>query len=151
MTDVCRYVRNKVEWLIPYHLQLVFSELLDHVPRGTPPAQADVDDAYERLLSPSRMAYFDYWHQRLTDELGAPDDAQALAILASTARDRRGASIDALRGVLSQHLWEPAERDAQLRYLLDVLESDGYLVRSESRVRFRSPLLRDYWLRRILP
>lgn len=32
-----------------------------------------------------------------------------------------------------------------LRQLLDLLTSDGYLVRQEATVRFRSALLRRYW------
>ena len=32
-----------------------------------------------------------------------------------------------------------------LRQLLDLLTSDGYLVRQEGAVRFRSALLRRYW------
>ena len=31
------------------------------------------------------------------------------------------------------------------RQLLDLLTSDGYLVRQENNVRFRSALLRRYW------
>jgi hypothetical protein len=32
-----------------------------------------------------------------------------------------------------------------------VLQSDGYLVLDGERFRFRSALLRDFWVRRILP
>jgi hypothetical protein len=39
----------------------------------------------------------------------------------------------------------------KVRYLLDVLENDGYLVEEGKRWRFRSPLLREYWLRRVAP
>jgi uncharacterized protein len=38
-----------------------------------------------------------------------------------------------------------------MRYLLDVLQNDGYLVEENKRWRFRSPLLREYWFRRIAP
>ena len=36
------------------------------------------------------------------------------------------------------------------RFLLDVLENDGYLVVDEGRYVFRSPLLRDYWRARVV-
>jgi len=35
--------------------------------------------------------------------------------------------------------------------LLDTLESDGYLVEHDGRFVFRSPLLREFWVRRVLP
>ncbi len=37
------------------------------------------------------------------------------------------------------------ERAEMLRQMLDLLISDGYLVRQEGFVRFRSALLRRYW------
>lgn len=39
----------------------------------------------------------------------------------------------------------------QLRYLLGVLQSDGYLVEVDGKYRFRSSMLRDFWLRRFGP
>lgn len=39
---------------------------------------------------------------------------------------------------------------ANQAFLLDALESDGYLVRTDGRYHFRSPLLRDYWRERVL-
>jgi hypothetical protein len=42
-------------------------------------------------------------------------------------------------------------REDKLRYLIDVMQNDGYLVESQNRWRFRSPLLREYWLRRLAP
>jgi len=46
--------------------------------------------------------------------------------------------------------WAVIGRDEKLRYLLDVLLNDGYLVKESGQYRFRSPLLRDFWLRRTL-
>lgn len=41
------------------------------------------------------------------------------------------------------------EKQKILRYLLEVLESDGYLIRLDGRYRFRLIWLREYWLRRV--
>ncbi len=38
-----------------------------------------------------------------------------------------------------------------MRYLLGVLRNDGYLVEEDYRWRFQSPLLREYWQRRVAP
>lgn len=46
---------------------------------------------------------------------------------------------------------DPEARDEKLTYLLDVLRGDGYLTPSGDRLRFSSPLLRDYWARRVAP
>jgi uncharacterized protein len=44
-----------------------------------------------------------------------------------------------------------SSRDDMLRYLLDVLQNDGYLVESRGKFCFRSPLLREFWVRRVAP
>lgn len=138
--DVKSAICARTGWLIPFHLQLCFSELrmLCH---GRSPAAADVDAVYGHLLSAARKQYFDYWYQRLREELGTPDDGYAVALLNAIAIDPAGASAQTLRGKLGD-----GER---LTYLLDVLSSDGYIVEQEGRYLFRSSLLRDFWRRHI--
>ncbi len=52
------------------------------------------------------------------------------------------------------YLANSTERDDMLHWLLDVLLSDGYLTQQQvdggSRYRFRSNLLREFWLRRFV-
>jgi uncharacterized protein len=145
-------IREHIGWLIPYHLQIFFAKLEDRCKqKKSNPTIADVDAVYEDLLSPSNKGYFDYWEQRLTEELGRPDDKQALDLLAAVAKNPDGEAIPILRQILSNRIQDADERDQKLRYLLDVLQSDGYVVLSQDRYLFRSPLLRDYWIRRLLP
>jgi hypothetical protein len=51
---------------------------------------------------------------------------------------------------LAKAIADPAHREDKLRYLLEVFQNDGYLV-EDGGWRFRSPLLREYWLRRVAP
>lgn len=149
---VRRHMAQRIGWLIPYHLQLLFSHLRSRCrEEGAAATREAVDAAYESLLAPSSKAYFDYWRQRLHEELGQPDAGYALLLLDTVARDEAGASRDTLRQVLHVQVADPMERGGKLRYLLDVLESDGYLVEREDRFLFRSPLVRAYWVRRVLP
>src|SRR5262249_40073282 len=106
------------------------------------------------LVSPAKRAYFDYWNQRLTEELGAPQSDWARALLKACAVDNAGASRVILDQILTQHITNPNDREAALNCLLVVLLSDGYLthdhVRGAGRYRFRSNLLREFWLRRFV-
>jgi len=54
----------------------------------------------------------------------------------------RGGRWDEMSKILRSQGPKSAE---MLRQLLDLLISDGYLVRQEGAVRFRSALLRRYW------
>lgn len=146
------HIRERTGWLIPYHLQLLFATLREHLSDRSPPAKtvttADVDAVYERLLAPAKRGYFDYWEQRLHDELSAPDDRQSIELLDAIARNPEGETAENLKAVLSKHFQDVALRDEKLRYLLDVLQADGYLVETGKRFLFRSSLLRDFWQRK---
>ena len=147
--DVKNHICDRRGWLIPFHLQMCFADLSGLRPRGEPNVD-DVDVVYENLLSPSKKSYFDFWRQRLHEELGVPEDGRALKILNAIAADDRGASRQALSGSLSPDLADATSREQQLIYLLDVLVSDGYIVRVDERYHFRSGLLRDYWRRNVV-
>ncbi|HUE24668.1 MAG TPA: hypothetical protein VMQ86_23495 [Bryobacteraceae bacterium] len=142
-----RHIVARVGWPTPYYLQLVFHELR-HI--GGAVAEADVDRAIEDLLGPHHRNYFDYWRQRLYDELGRPDADYALALLNQCCREAEGSRRGALSLALAKAIADPAHREDKLRYLLDVFQNDGYLV-EDGGWRFRSPLLREYWLRRVAP
>lgn len=138
-------ILGRIGWLIPYHLQLLFSALLDLDLQE--PSASDVERAYQALLAPAQKSSFDWWVQRLHDELGSVDADHAFAVLAAVVRDPNGASSDTLTGVLhSRQLTD----NVRHRFLLDALENDGYLVMKDHRYLFRSPLLRDYWRTRVL-
>lgn len=143
---------DRIGWLIPYYIQLVFRELKEHCreQEATPDIGA-VDRVFDALLSPAKKAYFDYWRQRLNDELNQPDAGFAQTLLNSVAANPEGETRSTLGQILSSHIMEPGQRDERLRFLLDVLAGDGYVVMQGNRYRFRSPLLREFWLRRVAP
>jgi len=83
--------------------------------------------------------------------LGSPEDDQAVHLPSQCARDPTGASRNTLSQALAEHIRDPEPRKERLRYLLEVLESDGYLVMVDGRWRFRMELLRRYWLKLVAP
>jgi hypothetical protein len=149
--SVRSHILDRLKWLLPYYIQLIFSEIVEHVENSgeRSPEINNVDAIFEALLQPANKNYFDYWRQRLKEELGSPDDLFAATLLSVTSLDIEGASNATLRDALGQHIQDPDERDQRLRYLLDILINDGYLVESGDRHQFRFPLLREYWKRRV--
>lgn len=145
------HLLRRLQWQLPYYLQLVFSELLEQAEQtgNRTPTGEHIDQVFEGLLQPANKNYFDYWRQRLKEELGSPDDSFAASLLNCASQDPAGVSQDTLRGVLASHIQDPDQRDERLRYLLDILINDGYLIVAEGRHRFRFPLLREYWQRRV--
>jgi hypothetical protein len=97
----------------------------------------------------ARRIYFSSWEERLRAALGAPEDSFARAILGVCARDPKGAAVKSLDQCLAGLVPDPIERGKMANWLLDVLQSDGYLVEQAGRWRFRSGLLRRYWERHV--
>ncbi len=146
-----RAVIDALGWPVPYYLQIVFAALHDRIDAGATASPALVEAVFDDLLAPAHKGYFDYWRQRLNDELGSPEAGQAVVLLNHCARDPAGARRDGLSQALAGQIADPEPREERLRYLLDVLESDGYLVEVDGRRRFRLELLRRYWLKRVAP
>jgi uncharacterized protein len=137
---------STAEWLIPYHLQVIFGALRDHA-RTSRPTTDMLEAAVETLLD--RRIYFSYWDERLYECLGAPTDAIARALLALCAQEPAGATPAAMNQSTASLLADPDERVRTLRWIVSVLSNDGYLVEQDGRWRFRSGLLRRYWVRHV--
>ena len=142
------HVITRTGWPAPYYLQLIFHQLRDIARAVT---NADVDQAIQDLLSPHHRNYFDYWRQRLYEELGTVDADTAVALLHRCCRTPAGSTRRTLSLALAKELPDARAREDKLGYLLDVLQNDGYLVEAQSRFSFRSPLIREYWLKRLAP
>ena len=145
-----QHIIGALGWPVPFYLQHIFAKIHEHLSdNGGMPSAAMVDEVFEVMLNPAHKALFDYWRQRLTEELGAPDDSYAIHLLNHICQDLNGVTRATLGQVLSERVTEQAVRDERLRYLLDVLETDGYLVLREGRYSFRLELLRRYWQMRV--
>jgi uncharacterized protein len=138
-------ILRAVEWPIPYHLNLVFEELRAVVSEGHgPPSPALVEIALHRLIAHGRT-HFDHWDERLAKMLDARSQQYCEITLGLACREPSGVTIANIDLRLSRELIDGQERAEMLRQLLDLLLSDGYLVRRGGVVRFRSALLRRYW------
>jgi len=145
--SVREHILARVGWPIPHYLQLIFHKLRDH----SKPRSADVNAAVETLLDPHHKSVFDYWRQRLRDEMGRPDADYATALLNASCRTPSGVRRSVFQQALNKAIPDADSREEKLRYVLDVLENDGYVVEHEKLWMFRSPLVREYWSRRVAP
>jgi hypothetical protein len=143
--DTVEAILKAVEWPIPFHLNLVFDELRAVVSEGHgEPSPALVDMALARLMAHGRT-HFDHWDERLDKILDTRFPHYCEMILSLACREADGVKVETLELRLSQEVSNDGERTEILRQLLDLLISDGYLVRRRDAVHFRSALLRRYW------
>ncbi len=141
-------VVERLEWSSPYFLQLIFSRLRDYAAQSRSTiTSARVDEAFESLLQPSAATYFDYWRQRLNKQLERPQALWARDLLSTVAHSDAGVPQSLLLERPGRYIQDHEVREEELSFLLRMLEMDGYLTRLGGVYRFRSPLLRAYWLR----
>ncbi|RPI84383.1 MAG: ATP-binding protein, partial [Planctomycetaceae bacterium] len=136
-------ILQRIGWPIPYFLQILFHALVDLDRRPVKPA--DVDEAYNHLLSPESFGYFDTWRQRLETQFTAADAAACRTLLTATCAVPQGLPRERLLDALmaAAPAADPAEVELRLARLLLVLQRDGYLISQNGQYAFRSFLLRD--------
>jgi hypothetical protein len=146
-SELCAAICGATEWLIPYHLQVIFGALREHA-RGTQPTAEMLAAVVEGLVD--RRTYFSYWDERLHESLGPPSDGIARALLSLCAQRPEGATASAMSHAIGELVPDGAERAKAFKWIVDVLANDGYLVERDGRWRFRSALLRRYWVKHVV-
>ena len=151
--EIIDYIIEKVGWPLPYFLQLVF-QVVDEMPPDKRsveyPSVEDIDNVCESLYGSSYSKYFAHWVTRLRDQLPVPDVDIAELILNAVSRHKEGLSRNRLLHVIinRQPNVDVSKLEKQLAFFLDMLERDGYFLRTNSIYAFRSFLLREFWKRR---
>ncbi len=143
--ETTRHIITTLQWPIPYFIQLLISRLLSMVSDRDNRiiSHEDVDEAYNQL---TRLDYFKTWYERL-DEY---DELQSYArnILDNLSASAEGLSKESLNDIVMTGI-EPSKFDEvskQLTKVLNMLEHDGYIMRTnDNRRKFRSPLLKQWW------
>ena len=132
---------------IPHHVQVFFGHVREVTERrhDTVCSIADVEKAYTtRMLGTRGHAELDTFEERL--KLVVPHHAlpfifDLLTEAAVTGRLDTGTVGYYLR----DHGFEGRDGDELGRHVLDVLDHDGYLHRTDDHYAFASHLLRDWW------
>ena len=139
---------RELGWLSPYYLSHVARcvRATDRPdPDGTAVAtEADILQAFDTLLSPRHQTYFAPWREHIQKNFLADETDRLRAILAKCCERTDGEREDTLLGHIASSF--PGFSRRNLKDLLMSLGSDGYLVKDRERWRFRSGLLRRYWL-----
>ena len=134
------YALDKLQWNIPYFIQLLFSKLRENESETI--SKKDIDQAYDELCSESSL---NTWSERLVEyrEMERP----ARLILNRLSARKTGLKRNTLLSILmtGQDPSQVEKMEIVLSKVLEMLENDGYLLRSGAVRTFRSPLLRDYW------
>ncbi len=137
------YILEKIEWLIPFYIQLIVQELKRLHRRDKTINASVIDDAIEKVLGYKKV--FIHWLERL-EVFSKEGRAFSKEVLNTISKDMTIASSK-LFNIATKHNLEAY--DAQ--QIVHALKYDGYINNSdiEHIYRFNSPILRIWWYRNV--
>ena len=131
--DVIDYLLEKLQWLMPFFIQLVVQVLIDeYETRRKPLTKKLVDVAIDRSSTHRNHLYFVNYYTRLEKSL-LPEEAQLAKKILLEIAQQKEVPLDAFEG------------EATAARILEMLILDGYINNNQNAYRFNSPILRDWW------
>lgn len=129
-----RYMLDRIEWLMPFFVQLVIQMLIDEweAESSRPVSTALIDEVLVKASNHRNNIYFENYYSRLDKTLPVEESQTAKKILGEIARKSQ----------------MPADSFGQVNApaVLEILEFDGYIHLDKSHIyRFNSPILRMWW------
>lgn len=143
--DIIDLILGKLQWYIPYFIQVVFSKIVEEAETKVTPQI--VDSAYDGLCSEK---YLSTWSERLTEY--GEYEMLARKLLALLCMNPAGFERENLLNdvMIGKNATEYDACSLALSKVLSMLENDGYILKKGPIRTFRSPLLRDYWYRKFI-
>lgn len=137
-----KYILDKIEWYVPYFIQLLFTTIKDYpeVKKGI--TESMVDTAFDSLSHTENLYT---WYERLAEYNGYKEGAELL--LNALCRADNGLSREELLDMYAQFTNESVTTaNTDFSKTLNMLEHDGYILRTNGGIRrFHSPLLKNWW------
>jgi hypothetical protein len=141
--DVIDRMLDKLNWNLPYFIQLLFKEIIDlHKIEGKEISIETMEKAYNQLVN---SEYFNTWDERLSD---FPDEEEyGRLLLKELSKSKNGTNRNILQSLLFGKTKDVDKADEILTQLLSRLQDDGYIMFNDQNKKylFRSPLLKDFW------
>ncbi len=137
-TGVKDYILEKIQWHIPFYINILIDVLLD-IKKDGAIAISIIDEAYSHGIDKYKKE-FDYQTQRLVKD---HDNAELYINILKQIAKHGFVPIDNIKAYLTSTEWKNTTEDGLLN-ILDLLEHDGYIIHASDGYTFRSPFLRDY-------
>jgi uncharacterized protein len=139
--EASRYLMDKVEWLIPFHIQLAAQEILSSSPTNSQATPQLIDTAFENILARRNNNHFEHYYSRLKKSFKNDAFTFATAVLNKIAEKTtvtQAELFDIAVTVGIQDEW---------KNIIEILIYDGYINNNPDTniYRFNSPILRMWW------
>ncbi|MBL1243246.1 MAG: ATP-binding protein [Sulfurimonas sp.] len=140
--EVIYHLLNKVEWLIPFYLQLLIQELkiLSRENTESLSDASSIDIAIDKALE--HRSYFESWHTKLKESFSKEEYLFAKEVL-NIISENYTMESSAIINIAAKHSLDEDEAKDMIRTLV----YDGYINNNENPkvYRYNSPILRQWW------
>lgn len=140
--DMINYFLEKVEWLIPFYIQLLIQELkiLSREDADHPLDNGSIDEAINRMLE--HRSYFESWQTKLKESFSIDEYKFAKEILNIISQNNTMSASEIINIATKHELDEDEAKD-----MIRTLVYDGYINNNENPkvYRYNSPILRQWW------
>jgi len=139
-TAAIHYLLEKVNWLMPFFIQLSVQELIDIFDQEQATITKQIiDKAFDRISNRRNNIHFDSYYNRLKDTFSKEDYELALGILNTVAEENEIPKQDLLKKLTSKNTKK------SFVPIIESLEYDGYINLSNGKYSFNSPILQLWW------
>ncbi len=139
------YMLNKIEWLIPFYIQLIIDEIdkLEFEKEPKSITKKEIDEAF--LQAVEHRNYFTNWHTRLRRAYKGNDYNFTKELLNHVS------GKDTITSGEIRDLAAAFEVEAEYVNILNALKYDGYINNHDDPkvYRFNSPLLKTWWYKNV--
>jgi len=137
------YFLEKIEWLIPFHIQLAVQEILALAPRGGEIDVLLIDKAFDAIIQSRNENHFDHYYSRLKRQFKGDALNFVIDVLDNLSKKETLTKAEIGDLAVKHNLTD------QWRPMMEVLIYDGYInCAAESKLfRFNSPIVRMWWQR----
>jgi hypothetical protein len=141
---VIDYILEKIEWLIPFYIQLILKEVKTLSRRTDKIDKKVVDDAIENSLG--HRNYFEHWRSKLEEGLERKEYLFAKEVLNYISGNQTMKSKEIFNLATKHKLDEDEAKE-----IIHSLVYDGYINNNDNPkiYRFNSPILRMWWYKNV--
>jgi len=134
------YMLDKIEWLIPFYIQLILDEIRKLSRRNPTITNDTVDDAINNALE--HKNYFDNWRSKIKEAFSDKGYLFSKEIL-NMISENKTITKNEIANIATKHKLSDDEK----RETLQSLVYDGYINNTDDIkiYRFNSPILRMWW------
>ena len=138
-----RFVLRKIDWLMPFHVQLLVQEVIDVVESsGNPIDQLKAEKAFQQVFHQRNKIYFEQYYDRLKKRLEPGAEYKFVHEVLNRAADESALEKAVVHDLAVKH----GIAD-NYKATVESLEYDGYLRQTDDdkAYQFNSSILKIWW------